>query len=120
MRLFDKIAFIELVRTMDMFENPMLLLTVSLGAAVLAVVSSLYQLYGPESQGTVKPKAVLRDGILGAIFTSMAWTFAPESMKAVSDSLSASMTSSASTTNTIAKSVSFASDFDVQVGPARF
>jgi hypothetical protein len=106
---------------MEVFENPMLLATVVIGAAFLAIVSSLYQMYGPESEGTIKPKAVLRDGVLGAIFTAMAWSFAPESMKGVADSLSSSMTSAPSMTGGGAtKSVSFSPDFDIQVGPARF
>jgi hypothetical protein len=106
---------------MDAFENPMLLATIAIGAAFLAGVSSLYQLYGPETEGKVKPKAILRDGILGAIFTAMAWSFAPESMKGVADSLSATMVTTPSMTGGGAsKSVSFSSDYDIQVGPARF
>jgi hypothetical protein len=121
LRLINKNTFIWFVRTMEAFENPMLLATVAIGAAFLAAVSSLYQLYGPETEGKVKPKAVLRDGILGAIFTAMAWSFAPESMKGVADSLSASMASTPSITGGGAtKSVSFSSDYDIQVGPARF
>jgi hypothetical protein len=51
----------------------------------------------------------------------MAWSFAPESMKGVADSLSSSMTSAPSMTGGGAtKSVSFSPDFDIQVGPARF
>ncbi len=105
---------------MDVFENPMVLLTVVIGAAFLAGVSGLYQLYGPESEGAVKPKAILRDGILGAIFTAMAWTFVPESMKGVADSLSSTMQTVPTMTGGTSKSVSFGPDFDVQIGPARF
>ena len=105
---------------MDMTENPMLLATVVVGAAFLAVISSLYQLYGPESEGKVKPKAVLRDGILGAIFTGIAWSFAPESMKGVADSLSSTMISAPTISDGASKSVRFLPDFDIQVGPARF
>ena len=108
---------------MDVFENPMVFATVVVGAIFLAGVSSLYQLYGPETEGTVKPKAILRDGILGAIFTAMAWTFVPESMKGVAESLSSTMSTVAtvpSITGGASKSVSFAPDFDIQVGPARF
>lgn len=107
---------------MDVFENPMVFMTVVVGAAFLAGVSGLYQLYGPESEGAVKPKAVLRDGILGAIFTAMAWTFVPESMKGVADSLSSTIATVPTLTGggTSSKSVSFGPDFDVQIGPARF
>ena len=101
----------------------MVFATVVVGAIFLAGVSSLYQLYGPESEGAVKPKAVLRDGILGAIFTAMAWAFVPESMKGVADSLSSTMATVPALptmSGGASKSVSFAPDFDVQVGPARF
>ncbi len=98
----------------------MVFATVVVGAIFLAGVSSLYQIYGPESEGAVKPKAVLRDGILGAIFTAMAWTFVPESMKGVADSLSSTMATVPAMAGGASKSVSFAPDFDVQVGPARF
>jgi hypothetical protein len=104
---------------MEAFDNPNVLLTLLLGAVFLAGVSTVYQLYGPEAEGAVKPKAVVRDGLLGAIFTGMAWTFVPESMDGAAKSLLSVFASSPST-QPIAKSVSFMPDFDVQVGPARF
>jgi hypothetical protein len=104
---------------MDNFENPNVVLTLILGAVFLAGVSTVYQLYGPDAEGAVKPKAVVRDGLLGAIFTGMAWTFVPESMNGVTHSL-LSLFTSTQTIQPSLKSVSFVSDFDVQVGPARF
>jgi hypothetical protein len=120
MRPNIKNTFIQFVRTMDVFENPMVFATVVVGAIFLAGVSSLYQLYGPESEKIVKPKAVLRDGILGAIFTAMAWAFVPESMKGVADSLSSTLPTVSSMSGGVSKSVHFTPEFDVQIGPARF
>jgi hypothetical protein len=92
------------------FEDPKFFISIVVGALVLAGISGAYQKYGPESSGDVKPKAILRDGILGAIFTAMAWTFVPESMKGLT---SAVVSTATSTTSSI-------SDYDIQVGPARF
>ncbi len=92
------------------FEDPMFFMSIVVGALVLAGISGAYQKYGPESSGDVKPKAILRDGILGAIFTAMAWTFVPESMKGLTSAVASTATS---TTSSI-------SDYDIQVGPVRF
>lgn len=95
---------------MEVFENPMFFASLVIGAVVLAGISSAYQVYGPDSEGSVKPKAVLRDGLLGLIFTAMAWTFIPESMNSL-----------AKTVTTVNSAVSSTvGDYDVQIGPARF
>jgi hypothetical protein len=102
---------------MEVFDNPMFLISLLIGAAILAGISGAYQIYGPESEGHVKPKAVMRDGILGAIFTAMAWTLVPDSMKQVTESV----TSSVATVATSAVSISPGlGDYDLQIGPARF
>jgi hypothetical protein len=96
------------------FEDPMFFISIVVGAVILAGISGAYQKYGPETTGDVKPKAILRDGILGAIFTAMAWTFVPESMKGLTSAVASGATSAASTT------ASTISDYDIQVGPVRF
>jgi hypothetical protein len=102
---------------MEMFDNPMFLLSLIIGAAVLAGISSAYQVYGPETEGHVKPKAVLRDGILGAIFTAMAWTLVPESMKNVTESVTTTVASATTSAVSVAPGLG---DYDLQIGPARF
>lgn len=103
---------------MDNFDlsNPSFLTSLLLGAVVLAAISGAFQMYtGEEGEGThaIKPKAVMRDSILGVIFTAMAWTLVPDSMKQVSESLTSTVTAAAAT-------ASNAPDFDLQVGPPRF
>lgn len=102
---------------MDVIENPGFFISVVIGGIILAGISSAYQTYSEENQGKVKPKAVLRDGLLGAIFVAMAWTFVPESMKSLTQSVTSSVSSTTSTISNVADSIS---DFDVQIGPARF
>jgi hypothetical protein len=102
---------------MEVFDNPMFMISLLIGAAILAGISSAYQVYGPESEGHVKPKAVMRDGILGAIFTAMAWTLVPDSMKSVTESVTTSMTTVATSAVSVAPGLG---DYDLQIGPARF
>ena len=107
---------------MDNFDlsNPTFLTSLLVGAVVLAAISGAFQMYtGEESEGAhaIKPKAVVRDGILGAIFTAMAWTLVPDSMKQMSESLSSTVTAAAATASSAASN---APDFDLQVGPPRF
>jgi hypothetical protein len=119
MRLKQLNAFKGLVRTMDNFDlsNPTFLTSLVIGAVILAAASGAFQMYtGEEGEGAnaIKPKAVVRDGILGAIFTAMAWTLVPDSMKHVSESLSSTVTAAASA------AIPSSPDFDLQVGPPRF
>lgn len=119
MRLKQLNAFKPLDRTMDNFDlsNPTFLTSLVIGAVILAAASGAFQMYtGEEGEGVgaVKSKAVIRDGILGAIFTAMAWTLVPDSMKHVSESLTSTITSAASAATPVS------SDFDLQIGPPRF
>jgi hypothetical protein len=91
--------------------------TILIGAIILAAISGIYQLNSEESGKTIKPKAVLRDGILGGIFTAMAWTLVPESMKSITESVTTAA-STAATTAVSAAANPF--EYDVQVGPPRF
>jgi hypothetical protein len=102
---------------MELFDNPMFFVSLLIGAAILAGISSAYQVYGPESEGQVKPKAVMRDGILGAIFTAMAWTLVPDSMKSVTESVTSTVATAATSAVSVAPGLG---DYDLQIGPARF
>lgn len=102
---------------MEVFDNPMFMLSLLIGAVLLAGISSAYQVYGPESEGEIKPKAVMRDGILGAIFTAMAWTLIPDSMKHVTESVTSSVATVATSAVSVAPGLG---DYDLQIGPARF
>jgi hypothetical protein len=103
---------------MEVLESPMFFMSVLIGAGFLALSSFAWQKYSDETEGQVKPKAVLRDGILGAIFTAMAWMFLPDSMKSLTESIASSMSS---TTTAVASTThAISSDYDIQIGPARF
>ena len=89
---------------MDIFDlsHPTFLTSLVIGAVILAAASGAFQVYsGEEGEGVqaIKPKAIIRDGILGAIFTAMAWTLVPDSMKQVSASLTSTVTAAASAAN---------------------
>jgi hypothetical protein len=64
---------------------------------------------------------LVRDCLLGAIFTAMAWNLVPDSMKSLTDSVSVTVSTAASTVaETASSTVSKTADIDLQVGPARF
>ncbi len=105
--------------------NPTFWMSVAVGAIVLAASSAAWQKFGlrdeeeAQEPRTLNTKAMVRDGILGAIFTAMAWTLVPDSMKSLSDSVGSGVASAAATT-TASLSRSSGADFDLQIGPARF
>lgn len=106
--------------------NPTMWISMVIGAAVLAAVSAFLQSQHEDARPgePLNTKAVMRDGILGAIFTAMAWTLVPESMKSLTESVSSAATSAATTVANTAseatKKVASGADIDLQVGPARF
>jgi hypothetical protein len=108
---------------MDSVEltNPMFLASLVLGACLLVASSAAYQMYGPDSEGQIKPKALLRDGLLGGIFAAMAWTLVPESMKGLTQSISSTIGSATTTAvETASSSIGLGGGPDLQVGPPRF
>lgn len=108
---------------MDSVEltNPMFLASLVLGAVLLVASSAAYQMYGPDSEGQIKPKALLRDGLLGGIFAAMAWTLVPESMKGITESISSTIGSATTTAvETASSSIGLGGGPDLQVGPPRF
>ena len=102
---------------MDVFENAFFLPSLLIGATVLAGISAAWQKYSEENEGVIRPKAVLRDGILGLIFTAMAWNFIPDTMKHITEGVTTSVASA--TTSAVSNTASFG-EYDVQIGPARF
>ena len=102
--------------------NPLFWGSLVLSAVVVAAVSYGYQLGKQEDvEEPINQKGLVRDGLLGAIFTAMTWSLLPDSMKTLTDSVSATVSTAASTVaETASSTVSKASDIDLQVGPARF
>ena len=103
------------------FTNPMFLVSLVLGAGLLVAASAAYQIYGPDAEGQIKPKALLRDGLLGGIFAAMAWTLVPESMKGLTESISTTIGSATTTAvESASSSIGLGGGPDLQIGPARF
>ncbi len=109
--------------------NPSFLVSLFVGGALLAAASSAYQIFGSDTDGEINPKAVLRDGLLGIIFTAMAWTFIPESMKSVSSSIAGGVSSVTDSLESSGGTILSGGGSggsgsgggpDLQIGPARF
>jgi hypothetical protein len=92
--------------------------SILIGAILLAGISAFLQSQHEDAPSELNPKGIVRDGILGGIFTAMAWTLVPESMQSIASSVTTSVTSSVPVT--VAKAVTAAADVDLQVGPASF
>jgi hypothetical protein len=102
--------------------NPMFWVSIILGGIILAAISYGFQMAQEEDETTPKQfnvKGVIRDFLLGGIFTTMAWTFLPDVMNSFTTSISSATVSS---TSSSVKSGGGDGTGDVvlQVGPARF
>ena len=107
------------------FTDPAFLITVVLGAVFFCAISFLFTYFeSKDGKPQLNTKAILRDLILGAIFTSMAWNFIPESMKSFGDGIKNIVGGVSKTTimtgGSSSISSSSSSDIDLQVGPASF
>lgn len=107
--------------------NPTMWLSMLIGGVALAAVSAFMQSQHEDAKpgDAVNKKALVRDGLLGAIFTAMAWTLVPESMKSLTDSVTSAATTAATSVTTatvdgVKKVSSAGPDIDLQFGPARF
>ena len=132
--------FKKVVRTMeglDVYVNPMFWVSLLVGGIALAAISYGFQMAqddGEEKQLNVK--GIIRDVLLGGIFTAIGWTLAPDTMKSITSSFKTTVSSAATTVASTASAVSTPStttqsggttatqtlpgDVDIQVGPARF
>ena len=96
--------------------------TVIIGFLIVGVVNVLLQYQNDPEQ--INQKAIVRDGILGAIFTAMAWTLAPETMESLASKV---VSTTKDTTHSIIsggssflESSSSLGEIDLHVGPPRF
>uniref|UniRef100_A0A6C0HGG1 Uncharacterized protein n=1 Tax=viral metagenome TaxID=1070528 RepID=A0A6C0HGG1_9ZZZZ len=92
-------------------------ISILIGACIVAAASAGFQHYSSENDEPIKVKGIIRDAILGGIFVAILWTFVPESMVKITDNVTTTVSSVASTTTT---AVSKSSDVDLQVGPPGF
>jgi len=102
------------------YTKPLFWLTVLIGGLLLCSLSGIITYY--QNKDTDEPKVnlkgLMRDTILGSIFTAMGWTLVPESFESVANTVSSSVSTTVQnvTTNTLVGG----GDFDLQVGPAMF
>lgn len=69
----------------------------------------------------INQKAVVRDGILGAIFATIVWVMSPETMSSIANSATSLVGGAKEAAQTLGNTqVHKLADMDVQVGPAKF
>jgi hypothetical protein len=108
------------------YTNPVFWATVLIGGLLLCALSAAITYYQNKDteEPTVNVKGLVRDTILGSIFTAMAWALVPESFESVANTVSSSVSTTVSSvsTNTLMKGGAPlpSADFDLQVGPAMF
>jgi hypothetical protein len=93
-------------------------ISIFIGAILAAAASAGFQKYGSDEESSeINIKGVVRDAILGGIFVAMAWTFVPDSMTTITETVTSTVTSATVAT---ASKISKGTEVDVQVGPASF
>ena len=106
------------------FTDPTFFVTLILGGIFFCAISFAFtQFESKDGSIRINKKGLLRDTLLGVIFTTMAWNIIPESMKSLGDSIKNTFTSSTTASTTSMKhgdSIPSSADIDLQVGPASF
>ena len=111
--------------------NPMFWVSIVVGGVIVAAVSYGFQLAQEDPEAKeLNVKGLIRDVLLGGIFTAMAWTLVPDTMKSITNSVSSFSStttvapiqtgSGSSTTSATPSTQTLPGDVDIQVGPARF
>jgi hypothetical protein len=99
----------------SLWSNPIVWASAILIGLVMAGLSAFVQKQVDTKE--IKSNAVLRDGLLGAIFTSIIWVLAPDTMLSITSSIKSMVSDSASS---VTSSITVPTDVDVQVGPVKF
>lgn len=106
-------------------SSPMFWVTLCVGGISLAAISYGFQI--GQNDGEQRPfnvKGIIRDTLLGVIFTAMAWTFVPDFMQTLTTSVSSSISSTSTAISSVKSEGggggTISNDIDVQVGPPRF
>lgn len=121
-------GFLRVGRTMESvsLSDPWLWATVAIGATIFAVLSLVISYQTAETEeDRFNKKALIRDTLLGAIFTGLAWVVLPESMKSLTASLSSTAQKGISLPQigggeSAAPAAPVGSELDLQVGPPSF
>lgn len=96
------------------YTSPTFLLSCAAGAALLGIGSYILQ----KQSGNPDNKKILRDSILGVIFTLMAWVSVPDTMKQLSTSIFSE--GAAEAVQEVAKKTVQFQDLELHVGPPGF
>jgi Na+-driven multidrug efflux pump len=104
-------------------SSPIFWVSLCVGGIALAAISYGFQI--GQDDGESRPlnvKGLVRDTLLGIIFTAMAWTFIPDYMQTLTSSVSSTISSTATAAAAVKSEGggSISNDIDVQVGPPRF
>ena len=91
-------------------------------------ISAFIQMNTDEHE--IRPKSLIRDGILGSIFTTIVWVLSPETMNSISSGVQSMVGGAKEAAQTLGNTSSSSSSTsttysmggmdDVQVGPAKF
>jgi hypothetical protein len=110
--------------------NPMFWVSLVLGGIALAAISYGFQMAQDESisKSPLNVKGIIRDVLLGGIFTAMAWTLVPDVMASMTSGVSSVLTTATSVEDVktggagvdASTTSSTSNTMEVQVGPARF
>jgi len=109
--------------------NPIFWMSLVLGGIALAAISYGFQMAQDESitKSPLNVKGLIRDVLLGGIFTAMAWTLVPEVMTSMTSGVTSVLTTATSVEGVTTggsgvdgSSISTGNPMEVQVGPARF
>jgi hypothetical protein len=105
---------------MDSFwSKPTYWISVAVVFLVMAGLSAYAQSQLDDKE--IKTKGLVRDGILGAIFTTIVWVMSPDTIPNMIDPLKKMIGGGVDGVRTVAETVASATpDVDIQVGPVQF
>lgn len=105
---------------MDSFWSlPSFWVSILISCLLSVGVSAFIQLNTDENK--IKNKALVRDGILGAIFTTIVWVMSPETMDSISSSAQNLIGGAKEAAQTLGSTTyKLGEEVDIQVGPAKF
>ena len=105
---------------MDSFwTTPTYWVSILIVVGISLALSSFVQSQVDEKK--ISQKAVVRDGILGAIFATIVWVMSPETMSSIANSATSLVGGAQEAAQTLGNTqVHKLGEMDVQVGPAKF
>lgn len=99
------------------YTQPYFWAAIGIGGTVIAALSSVQQLYTKDSSSKFRYQPVIRDFCFGAFLTAVLYMFLPES---ITSWISAGQNLVTSTIQSAEVPKASSSDYELQVGPAKF